>query len=133
MKGVLGGAVLAGFGATGSAAVNSLTSPQGTGGGVTQYVGNTLIDGPAPRGMPQVPVRIDDEGYIRGVWPTVGQAEQGGRQVSVAEMEPAASSTRASGSSTAASRTPKGSSPMRTKTSSSATPRTPPTSGRRPT
>ncbi|WP_277556086.1 ubiquinol-cytochrome c reductase iron-sulfur subunit [Halobaculum limi] len=87
VKGVLGGAVLVGFGATGSAVVNSATSPQGAGGGITQYFGNTLVDGPAPRGMPQVPIRIDDEGFIRGIWPTVTEIQQGGRTVAVAEME----------------------------------------------
>ncbi|MFC7068055.1 ubiquinol-cytochrome c reductase iron-sulfur subunit [Halobaculum lipolyticum] len=87
VKGVVGGAALAGVGTVGSAAVNSATSPQGAGGGVTEYVGNVVVDGPAPRGMPQIPVRIDDDGVVRGVWPALRETTQGGRTVTVAETE----------------------------------------------
>ncbi len=69
VKGVVGGSALAGAGAAGVSTVNSLTNPTGVGGGVTEFYGIELLSGPAPRGMPQIPVEIDDEGYLRGVYP----------------------------------------------------------------
>ncbi|SHG76379.1 cytochrome B [Halobaculum gomorrense] len=87
VKGVVGGAALAGVGATGSAAVNSLTTSPGKGGGQTQAMAIENTDGPAPRGMPQIPVEIDSDGLIKGVWPEVKTETQGGVQIKVAEME----------------------------------------------
>lgn len=69
VKGVVGGAALAGVGAAGITTVNSLTNPTGVGGGVTEFFGVELVSGPAPRGMPQIPVEVDDEGYLRGLFP----------------------------------------------------------------
>jgi len=45
------------------------------------------IAGPAPRGMPQIPIEIDSEGYIRGVWPEVKTETQAGIEVEIAETE----------------------------------------------
>ncbi|MFB6092331.1 MAG: ubiquinol-cytochrome c reductase iron-sulfur subunit [Haloquadratum sp.] len=87
VKGVVGGAALAGVGATGAAAINSATTSPGAGGGTTQAYAIENIDGPAPRGMPQIPVEIDDEGYLKGVWPEVKTVEQGGVSVTIAETE----------------------------------------------
>jgi len=84
VKGVVGGAALAGVGATGSAAINSATSSAGVGGGNTQAMAIENVDGPAPRGMPQIPVEIDDEGYIRGVYPEVQEVNEGGLTVQTA-------------------------------------------------
>ncbi|RCU47562.1 ubiquinol-cytochrome c reductase iron-sulfur subunit [Haloplanus salinus] len=87
VKGVVGGSALAGVGALGTVTVNSATASPGAGGGSTQAWAIENTDGPAPRGMPQIPIEIDSEGYIKGVWPDVETVTQGGRQVQVAEMD----------------------------------------------
>jgi len=87
VKGVVGGSALAAVGAGGSAAINSATTSPGAGGGATQAMAIENTSGPAPRGMPQIPIEIDDEGYIKGVWPEVGTETQGGREFAVAETE----------------------------------------------
>ncbi len=84
VKGVVGGAALAGVGTSAAAAVNTLTSQTGVGGGTLQYYGVELIDGPAPRGMPMVPVTVED-GYVRGRWPEVSEEQQGGRTIKRAQ------------------------------------------------
>jgi len=87
VKGVVGGAALAGVGATGSATINSATASAGAGGGNTQAMAIENTDGPAPRGMPQIPIEIDSEGYLRGVYPEVQEVTQGGRTVQTAFTE----------------------------------------------
>ena len=87
VKGVVGSAALAGIGATGAAAVDTVTNPTGKGGGTTQFFGIENIDGPAPRAMPQIPIEIDDEGFLKGVYPKIKEVEQAGRTVKIAEME----------------------------------------------
>jgi Rieske Fe-S protein len=88
VKGVVGSAALAGVGVTSAMTVDSLTTPAGAGGGPTKYRGNERVGGPAPRGMPQIPLEIDDEGYIKGVWPEVEMQETpGGQEIAVAEKE----------------------------------------------
>ncbi|WP_148414482.1 ubiquinol-cytochrome c reductase iron-sulfur subunit [Haloferax sp. KTX1] len=87
VKGVVGGAALAGVGTTGAAAINTTTSSTGSGGGPTQAYAIENTGGPAPRGMPQIPIEIDDEGYIRGVWPEVQTVTQNGVDVELAITE----------------------------------------------
>ena len=87
VKGVVGSAALSGVGVSGAAAVNLTTQPSGGGGGPTEYVGLTLQGGPAPRGMPYIPVEIDDAGDIRGVWPEAEEVTEGGTTYQVAETE----------------------------------------------
>jgi len=87
VKGVVGGAALAGVGAAGSATVNSLTSASGEGGGQTRAMAIERTGGPAPRGMPQVPLEVDDEGYLRGIWPDVTTEMQEGLEIQVAKTE----------------------------------------------
>ncbi|MFB6125814.1 MAG: ubiquinol-cytochrome c reductase iron-sulfur subunit [Halolamina sp.] len=87
VKGVVGGSALAAVGATGSAAINSVTTSPGKGGGTTQAMAIENTAGPAPRGMPQIPVEIDDEGYLKGAWPDIQSVNQGGRQVQIARTE----------------------------------------------
>jgi Rieske Fe-S protein len=87
VKGVVGGAALAGVGASGAAAINSATTSPGAGGGSTQAMAIENTDGPAPRGMPQIPIEIDSEGYLKGVWPEVKTVEQQGVQIQIAETE----------------------------------------------
>jgi Rieske Fe-S protein len=87
VKGVVGGSALAGVGALGTVTVNSATASPGAGGGSTQAWAIENTDGPAPRGMPQIPIEIDSEGYLKGVWPDVETVTQGGRQVQIAEMD----------------------------------------------
>jgi Rieske Fe-S protein len=87
VKGVVGGSALAGVGALGTVTVNSATASPGAGGGSTQAWSIENTSGPAPRGMPQIPIEIDSEGYLKGVWPDVETVTQGGRQVQIAEMD----------------------------------------------
>jgi len=69
VTGVVTSAVLAGVGTGSAAALGSATSAAGAGGGVTTYFGIENTDGPAPRGMPQIPMEVDSEGYLKGIWP----------------------------------------------------------------
>jgi Rieske Fe-S protein len=87
VKGVVGSAALAGVGTASAAAINSATEPSGAGGGIIQYFGVENIAGPAPRAMPQIPIEIDDEGYLRGVWPEVQTVTEGGQEIQVAETQ----------------------------------------------
>jgi Rieske Fe-S protein len=87
VKGVVGGATLASVGATGATVVNSATTSPGAGGGATQAWAIENTDGPAPRGMPMIPVEIDGEGFIRGVWPEVQEITQGATTVQIARTE----------------------------------------------
>ena len=87
VKGVVGSAAIAGLGASTVAAVNTATAPTGGGGGIRQFYGIERTAGPAPRGMPQIPLEIDDEGYLRGIWPEPEQREVEGTTFLVAEQE----------------------------------------------
>jgi Rieske Fe-S protein len=87
VKGVVGSAALAGVGTASAATVKSATSPSGAGGGPTQYMAIENTDGPAPRGMPIIPIEITNSGELKGLWPEVTTEEVGGRQVQVAETD----------------------------------------------
>jgi len=88
VKGVVGSSALAGVGITSAVTADSLTTPAGAGGGPTQYMGIERVGGPAPRGMPQIPIEIDEEGALRGVWPEVETEETStGAEIQVAEAE----------------------------------------------
>ena len=87
VKGVVGSAALAGVGTATGAMVNTTTNPTGAGGGSIEYVGVENTAGPAPRAMPQIPVRIDGEGYLQGLWPPVEDVEEGGRTFRMARTE----------------------------------------------
>ncbi|WP_227354984.1 Rieske 2Fe-2S domain-containing protein [Haladaptatus salinisoli] len=87
VKGVVGSATLAGLGTATAAALKSATSPTGEGGGITKFMGVENIDGPAPRGMPQIPIEIDDEGYLKGLFPKPEKKTVQGREVTVAETK----------------------------------------------
>jgi len=43
--------------------------------------------GPAPRGLPQVPVEVTDDGYIRGIWPETQTITQEGQEIQVAQEQ----------------------------------------------
>ena len=68
VSGVVGSAALSAVGVGGAAAADSLTSSSGEGGGTTTFVAVENTDGPAPRGMPIIPIEING-GEISGVWP----------------------------------------------------------------
>lgn len=87
VRGVVGSAALAGVGTASATMVDSLTSQPGPGGGPTTYRGAERTAGPAPRGIPQVPVEVDDEGFVHGIWPEVRYEEHEGREVAFADME----------------------------------------------
>jgi Rieske Fe-S protein len=86
VKGVVGSAALAGVTAGGAAALESATNRSGAGGGPTQYVAIEMEDGPAPRGMPLIPIDIQD-GELGGLWPEVSEVTQGGRTITVAQQD----------------------------------------------
>ncbi len=69
VKGVVGASTLSAVGTGAAASIGTATSSTGAGGGVTQYLAIENTAGPAPRGMPQIPVEIDGEGFLKGVWP----------------------------------------------------------------
>jgi Rieske Fe-S protein len=88
VKGVVGSSVLAGVGTGGAVALDATTSAPGGSGGPTDYIGIENTDGPAPRGMPMVPLTIDDDGYLKGVWPDLQEKELDyERTITVAEEE----------------------------------------------
>ena len=87
VKGVVGSASLAGVGASTSAMINTTTNPSGGGGGITEFFGIENTDGPAPRGMPMIPVRIDEEGYLQGFFPEWETTTVQGQEVQVARAE----------------------------------------------
>ncbi|EMA58670.1 hypothetical protein [Halorubrum lipolyticum] len=87
VKGVVGGAALAGVGAMGSATVNTLTTSGGIGGGQTQAMSIAKTGGPAPRGLPQIPVEVTEDGYIRGIWPETQTETQEGQEIEVAKEQ----------------------------------------------
>jgi Rieske Fe-S protein len=75
VKGVVGSAAVSSIVAAGGTVVQSATSNQGIGGGSTRYVGIQNTQGPAPRGLPLVPVEINDDGVLEGRWPSVETVE----------------------------------------------------------
>ncbi|WP_050031682.1 cytochrome b [Halorubrum halophilum] len=87
VKGVVGGAALAGVGAMGSATVNTLTTAGGVGGGSTVAMSIAKTGGPAPRGLPQIPLEVTDDGYIRGIWPETQTVTQEGQEIEVAQEQ----------------------------------------------
>ncbi|WP_276252933.1 Rieske 2Fe-2S domain-containing protein [Halomontanus rarus] len=78
VKGVVGGSVLSGLLTTGAAGVTLSTKPSGGGGGAMDYFGAVREQGPAPRGLPQIPIEIDEDGYLQGLWPEPETIEEGG-------------------------------------------------------
>jgi Rieske Fe-S protein len=86
VKGVVGGSALIGVGTTAAAAVNTLTGGTGPGGGGTTFYGVENTAGPAPRGMPMIPVSIEEQGgeeVLVGRWPSNFDE---GRQVAVEQV-----------------------------------------------
>ena len=70
VKGVVGSAALSSVGAGGAAALDATTGPLGAGGGRTNFFGIENIAGPAPRGMPIIPIEITSSGELKGVAPS---------------------------------------------------------------
>jgi Rieske Fe-S protein len=87
VKGVVGSASLSAVGTVGAAGIDLTTQRSGEGGGPTQFYGVENTDGPAPRAMPQVPIRIDDEGYLEGLYPEVQEVERQGETVEVPQTD----------------------------------------------
>jgi Rieske Fe-S protein len=87
VKGVVGSAALASVGTGGAAAVNTVTSAAGGGGGPTEYMAIENTDGPAPRGMPIVPLEVTSAGELRGIFPEATQETVGGVTRTVAETD----------------------------------------------
>jgi len=77
VKGVVGSATLAGIGTAAASAVGTATHSSGAGGGPTTFVGIENTRGPAPRGMPMIPLETDSEGFLKGVWPDEIQEDIG--------------------------------------------------------
>jgi Rieske Fe-S protein len=87
VKGVVGAGVLAGAGTGAAASIGAATNRSGSGGGITTFKGIENTDGPAPRGMPVVPIEIESDGTIKGVWPDVEEVDQGGQTVTVSRQD----------------------------------------------
>ncbi|WP_369684809.1 ubiquinol-cytochrome c reductase iron-sulfur subunit [Halalkalicoccus sp. NIPERK01] len=87
VKGVVGAGAIAAIGSTGAAAVNTATPPTGSGGGITPFMGIERIDGPAPRGMPIIPVEIAEDGTISGRWPQVVEEQVQGQTEYLAQED----------------------------------------------
>ncbi|WP_340100989.1 ubiquinol-cytochrome c reductase iron-sulfur subunit [Salinibaculum salinum] len=88
VKGVVGSSALSAVAASSGMVLNTATSTQGVGGGSVEYVGIRNTDGPAPRGLPIVPLRTTDDGTLEGVWPEVEtKTRRDGTEVKVAETE----------------------------------------------
>ena len=87
VKGVVGASALGATGITATVSANLTTTSAGAGGGAVQYYGIENTDGPAPRGLPQIPVEVDDEGYLKGIWPEVKTQTVDNKEVQVAEMQ----------------------------------------------
>jgi len=68
VSGVVGSAALSSVGVGGAAAIDAVTDAAGEGGGTTNFVAVENTAGPAPRGMPIIPVEIID-GELSGLWP----------------------------------------------------------------
>lgn len=86
VKGVVGSATLASVGTGAAASLGAATSSSGAGGGITKYMAIENTDGPAPRGMPIIPLTIEN-GELKGVWPEVSETTEGGKTVKIAETE----------------------------------------------
>ncbi len=88
MKGVVGSAALAGVGTATAVGIDSATGPTGGGGGIVDFYGVENTAGPAPRAMPQIPLEVDSEGYLKGIWPEPETITlENGSEITVAEME----------------------------------------------
>lgn len=69
LTGVVGSAVAAAGATVAAVSIGAMTSSRGSGGGRVPYRGMRNVTGPAPRALPQVPVAVDEEGFLRGIWP----------------------------------------------------------------
>ncbi len=87
VKGVVGAGAPAGLGSAGVAAINTATPATGSGGGITEFMGIEQVGGPAPRGMPVIPVEIADDGTIRGRWPEVVEETVQGQTTYLAQEQ----------------------------------------------
>ncbi|WP_134669124.1 ubiquinol-cytochrome c reductase iron-sulfur subunit [Halorussus marinus] len=88
VKGVVGSAALAGVGTATAVGIDSATGPTGGGGGIVDFYGVENTAGPAPRAMPQIPLEVDSEGYLKGIWPEPETITlENGSEITVAEME----------------------------------------------
>jgi Rieske Fe-S protein len=88
VKGVVGSSALSAVAAGSGMVLNSATSSTGVGGGSVEYIGIQNTAGPAPRGLPVVPLRITDDDTLEGVWPEAEtQTRRDGTEVQVAETE----------------------------------------------
>lgn len=87
VKGVVGAASLGAIATGTGVATTSLTSSSGKGGGTTQFKAIENTDGPAPRGMPQIPIEINDNDEIIGRWPEPEEVQEGGQTHMVSETD----------------------------------------------
>ena len=86
VKGVVGSSALSAVAAGSGMVFNSATSSAGVGGGSVEYVGIQNTDGPAPRGLPIIPIEITDENVLKGRWPEVKtETRRDGTEVKVAK------------------------------------------------
>ncbi|WP_273835246.1 ubiquinol-cytochrome c reductase iron-sulfur subunit [Halococcus sp. PRR34] len=87
VKGVVGASALGATGISTALATNLTTTSSGAGGGAVQYYGIENTDGPAPRGLPQIPIEVTGNGEIKGIWPEVKTETVNNEEVQLAEMQ----------------------------------------------
>lgn len=69
LAGLVSGSAIATAGITAATTLQRSTRA-GTWGGRIRYRGPRNVTGPADRALPQVPVAVDDDGYLHGRWPS---------------------------------------------------------------
>jgi Rieske Fe-S protein len=87
VKGVVGSAALAGVAAGTAVSINTATAQSGAGGGTTEFVAIENTDGPAPRGLPIVPLTTTGDNELKGVWPEPEEQTVAGQTITVAEQD----------------------------------------------
>jgi Rieske Fe-S protein len=87
VKGMVGSGVVSAGATCGSVVADTTTKQPGIDAGSTQFVGIANTDGPAPRGMPLIPIEIED-GELKGRYPpTVEKETRDGSTYQSAEEE----------------------------------------------
>ncbi|WP_135363832.1 QcrA and Rieske domain-containing protein [Halosimplex halophilum] len=89
VKGIVGSAALGSLGVAGSGLTTVPTNRTGVGGGNVEAKVIKNTDGPAPRGMSQIPVTVED-GYLKGVWPAAtenGEVADGAAKTTLGGVE----------------------------------------------
>ncbi|WP_415381286.1 ubiquinol-cytochrome c reductase iron-sulfur subunit [Halosimplex sp. TS25] len=89
VKGIVGSAAMGSLGVAGSGLTTVPTNRTGVGGGSVRAKVIRNTDGPADRGMSQIPITVED-GALKGLWPTAidgGAVEEGVAKATLGGVE----------------------------------------------